>query len=75
MSLKSKQYGYIGESELHWHYEKIYKDQTYSYCFPKYKTIQETVKDRKGSNVISTKRIENRIPEWLKEMIKKSNNN
>ncbi len=72
---KSKPSRYIGESELYWHYERRYKDLIYPYCFPKYKTVTEVVKDRNGKDKVIIERIKNEMPEWLEELKSKFESN
>jgi hypothetical protein len=68
MLYKSKPYRYRGETEFFWQYERIYKDQVYRYCYPKYKIIQSIVTGRDGSKKPIIERIEIERPDWLKKL-------
>jgi len=77
MSHESELYRYTGETPYFWQYEKRSKDNSdlvYSYCFPKYKIIQNTVTGRNGNTKIVEERVQNQMPDWLKKLKKETVN-
>ncbi len=77
MSHKLELSRYTGETTYFWQYEKRSKenpDLVYPYCYPKYKIIQNTVTGRNGNTKIVEERVQNPMPDRLKELKKKTFN-